>query len=91
MSEMMSEAEELAITDYPHDAGGYNNHGCRGPICRAGHARAAREKRAERRAQVAKGGLPEGVEHGASAYTNWGCKCDICKDAHAAETALYRV
>lgn len=81
--------QELALT-HPHDDGGYNNHGCRGPICQEAHALATLITREERREYTAKHGLPEHVEHGASAYTNWGCKCDVCRAGHAEEVSKYR-
>lgn len=83
--------EELGNANFEHGPGGYNNHNCRGPICRAAHALATATTREERRRYTAQFGLPEHVKHGASAYTNWGCKCDVCKEGHNEECAKYRV
>lgn len=86
-----SREEELGNTSFHHDVNGYNAHGCRGPVCQQAHALATLSSRAERRAYVAKYGLPEHVQHGASAYTNWGCRCADCKAGHAEECSRYRV
>ena len=67
-----------------HNAGMYNNHGCRCDVCRAAHTAACGVRRSERYAYTARHGLPLGVEHNAWTYNNWGCRCDACRGAHAA-------
>lgn len=76
---MITVEEELDNDSFIHGRDGYRNHGCRGPICRRGHADAMRAYRKRRKAMAQERGLPEGVEHGRNAYDNWGCRCEICK------------
>jgi hypothetical protein len=78
---MISVDEELENDSFIHGRDGYRNHGCRGPVCRRGHAEAMREYRSKRKAKLLAGGLPAGIEHGSNAYQNWGCRCEICKDS----------
>lgn len=61
--------------------GGYSNHKCRGPRCRAAWAEYIRNRKAERAA----GPIPEHVHGTSNGYGNWGCRCERCTAAWAAD------
>lgn len=93
----MTSTVEQGIIDFgdlTHDderhgtAGGYTNHGCRCPACKAAFAQAifVSGQRRKRR-----GLEPGDHRHGTpNGYSNWGCRCEECKQARADERAKAR-
>lgn len=70
---------------FTHGPGGYTNHGCRCPICKAAQATWMRAYKAKKTAES------ENAPHGTyTAYTVWGCRCLACKAAGAANQRRYR-
>lgn len=63
----------------PHGTdGGYSNHKCRCPDCRAAHAAYLADYRGRIRASTPFHKIP----HGNNGYCNYACRCLTCTDAH---------
>lgn len=81
------------MSEQPHNASTYSNHGCRCTICRKGHAAEVARMRANRKAKairVARSVEDAVLPHGNySTYSNWGCRCDECRAASAAYSRAY--
>ena len=65
---------------FTHNAGGYTNHGCRCPDCRAAHAAYVSAARARRIAN----GAPTTAHGKPSTFDNYACRCDLCVAAKRA-------
>lgn len=72
----------LAADDPRHGANGYNNLGCRCPICKSAKAEARRRRVAS--------APPDKIPHGLNGYTNYGCRCEPCRAAKSEEMRAVR-
>lgn len=64
------------------DSSGYNQHGCRCPLCNAWNAQRCRDTQARAQARRERD-MPKSAHGTSNGYGYWGCRCQPCTTANS--------